>query len=143
MYRRILVPTDGSPAAIRAVEHAFALAREYGATIHALYVVDDSSGGVGLMGADQPSALEVRREEGQKALGEIEEREEAGDVEVVTAVRQGVPEAAIRAYADEVDADLLVMCSHGRSGVSRFLYGSVTEDVVRKGDRPVLVLARQ
>lgn len=65
-----------------------------------------------------------------------------GSAAVETAVREGVLYETIIDYADENGVALLVMSSHGQSGVSRFVFGSVTERVVRLSDRPVLVVSR-
>ena len=68
---------------------------------------------------------------------------EEHDLALETAVRGGgVPYETIIDYADENDAGLLVTSSHGRSGVSRFVFGSATERIVRLGDRSVLVISR-
>lgn len=142
MYDDILVPTDGSDGAAAALEYAFNLAQKYDATVHALYVVDDNQGDSGLMGLENKDPLASLREEGETAVKEIEQQAHDTNVTVVTAVRQNFPHEGIRSYADEFDIDLIVMSSHGRSGVSRVLFGSVTERVLRLTNRPVLVVSR-
>jgi nucleotide-binding universal stress UspA family protein len=142
MYDDILIPTDGSDEVETAIEHGFELAETYDATIHALYVVDDSRGGAGLMGSDTTSAVSELRTIGEEAVEAIAAR--GGDIgtTVKTEVRQDLPHEGILDYADEHDISLLVMSSRGRSGVSRFVFGSVTERVVRLSRRPVLVVSR-
>jgi nucleotide-binding universal stress UspA family protein len=142
MYTDILVPVDGSDEVMGAVEHAFDHATTHESTVHALYVVDESSSGSGLIGAESGSAMEQLRQKGEQATEMIAKRGRENDVEVTTAVRKGLPHRGILAYADEHDTDLLVMSSHGRSGMNRFLFGSVTERVLRVTDRPVLVVSR-
>lgn len=142
MYDDILLPTDGSEEALTAVEHGFGLAELSGARIHALYVVDNTRGGTGLLGADTESVSSQLRTVGEEALAEITARGEAAELTVQSAVREGLPHEEILDYADEHDIDLLVMSSRGRSGVSRFVFGSVTERVVRLSERPVLVVSR-
>ena len=99
MYGRVLLPTDGSDAGDRAVEQAVGLARETDAALHALFVVEDHL-----------------REIGEAAIETIRARADEAGVEVVAALREGVPHATILEYADEADADVIVMGTHGRSG---------------------------
>lgn len=143
MYEDILVPTDGSEEVSAAIEHGFDLATKYQATVHALYVVDDSRGGSGLLNADSGSILARLREEGNRAVDEVVERGANADIDVVSEIREDLPHEGILGYIDDHDIDLVVMSSHGRSGVSRFLFGSVTERVLRLTDRPVLVVGRR
>lgn len=142
MYDDILIPTDGSEEVSAAIDHGFDLATKYEATIHALYVVDDSRGGSGLMNADGESAGSQLRNEGQRAVDDIAARGADADLDIVREVREDLPHEGILGYIDDHDIDLVVMSSHGRSGVSRFLFGSVTERVLRLTDRPVLVVGR-
>ena len=139
MYDRILVPTDGSPYAEAAAETALSLAATTGATVHALCVVETGPlGSVDLPG-DTASADEVLGERGRTYVDRIAARGDERDVAVDTEVRQGIPVQEILAYADEVDADVIVMGSRGRGGIGRMLLGSVTEGVTRHSDRDVLV----
>jgi nucleotide-binding universal stress UspA family protein len=139
MYDRILLPTDGSDATDPAVEQAIGLARETGAELHVLFVVEDIPYAPEMM--DDRVADELR-EIGENAIEKI--REAAGEegVDVVSALRQGAPHDAIMGYADEEDVDAIVMGTHGRSGLDRYLLGSVTERVVRTADVPVLTVRK-
>jgi nucleotide-binding universal stress UspA family protein len=138
MYTEILLPSDGSDAAAVATEHALDLARRYDARLHVLYVVDQSAVG-GMMSESTlvASALETEGTEVVEAVAQL-----AGDhgVDVVTSVVTGHPSRAILDYAKEHDVDLVVMGTHGRSGIDRYLLGSVTERVVRRADVPVLAV---
>ena len=139
MYRTILVPTDGSDHAEAAAERAVDLAGELGAYNHALYVVDTS----GLMSAPDVSPAMLRdalEDAGEAALESIEEIAAAGNVDCTAVLREGVPHRTILEYADETGADLLVMGTHGRSGLDRLLLGSVTEKIVRTAPVPVLTI---
>ncbi len=137
-YATVLIPTDGSETATVSVDHAVELARQYGATLHGLYVVDTAAVGSDLDAAMIQDALESR---GESVLGEFEETATAAGVEgVETAIRSGAPHRAILSYADEHDVDLIVMGTHGRRGLRRYLLGSVTEKVVRLADVPVLTV---
>ena len=139
-YRNVLVPTDGSDCATAAVDHALSIASVCDATLHALNVIDESvivgSPG-GVLPANYLDSLEQMGEEATDALAE-RAREQGVDVE--TAVERGRPGDGIRAYAGDHDVDLVVMGTHGRSGMERFLLGSTTEQVIRTGTCPVLAV---
>ena len=138
MYDEILVPTDGSEASRRAIEHAVDLASKYGARIHALYVVDTSVYATLETGAEV--VVEALEEEGESAVRAVEDAAREAGVEVVTEVADGSVHDAIAAYVDDNDVDLVVMGTHGRTGLDRYLLGSVTERVVRTSDVPVLTV---
>ncbi|SEW26675.1 universal stress protein [Natrinema salifodinae] len=140
MYDALLVPTDGSEAAMDAANHAYSLGERYDATVHVLAVVEksDSTTIVG-QGTEK---LETLREEGTDSTRRIVDEALSRDIDAVGAVEIGDPARTILAYADEHDIDLLVMGTHGRSGVGRFLMGSVTERVLRDGAVPVLAVQR-
>lgn len=137
MYERILVPVDGSEASMDAVSHAAALAAVHGADVHVLNAVEPQmaveSGGV-----DIASALE---EVGEQAIADAESvLGEAGIEAVETALQTGTPHRQIVDYAEQHDADLIVMGTHGRTGLGRLLLGSVTERVVRTSPVPVMTI---
>jgi nucleotide-binding universal stress UspA family protein len=138
MYDDILVPTDGSAGMQSVVDHAVTLAEEHGATVHGLYVVDTASLTDVPMEASMDGVSQALREEGNMALEQLERS--AGDVPVVTAVVEGSPSRDITEYAAENPCDLVVMGTHGRSGVDRLLLGSVAERVVRTSPVPVLTV---
>lgn len=135
MYDRILHPTDGSDASNRAVDHALELAGTYDATLHVLSVVDTDAFAA-LDGID----LGTIRDQRAEAAETIADRAEEAGVDVVTAVRDGTADDEILAYAEEADIDMIVMGTHGRSGVGRVLLGSVTEAVVRRATVPVVTV---
>ncbi|MDS0292820.1 universal stress protein [Halogeometricum luteum] len=138
MYDRILVPTDGSHATERAVENAVDLAKQYGATIHALYVVD--SGTYASLEAGTDIVVESLETEGKEAVEHVVQTAERAGVETTTSVESGSAYETILDYAEANDCDLIVMGTHGRSGLDRYLLGSVTEKVVRRSDVPVLTV---
>lgn len=138
MYDRILVPTDGSDASVRAAEEAFRIARESGASVHTVYVIDESASS--LLFSDKPMAelLEALAEEGEMAVESVAER--AGDVRVATDVIRGMGiHDAILEYATDNEVDLVVMATHGRQGIEHLL-GSTTERVIAHSSLPVLVV---
>lgn len=139
MYDDILLPTDGSEAADDAATHAFSHAERYGATVHVLAVVE-LSGGLTTAGRDEERLNERERARQEDAAALAEQAPEG--VAVETAVEFGSPARVITDHAATVGADLTVMSTHARSGAGRFLFGSITERVIRDGDVPVLALQR-
>jgi nucleotide-binding universal stress UspA family protein len=138
MYDAILVPTDGSPAAERAIDHAVTFAETFDATIHALYVVDVALYSSLEAGVD--AVIEALEREGEGAVAEIESRCTSAGIGVETTVIVGTVHRAIQTYVADHDIDLVVMGTHGRQGVERFLLGSVTERTVRTSEVPVLTV---
>lgn len=137
MYDEILFPTDGSDGADAALTHAMELAETYGATLHVLYVVDTTYLG---SSAAEATTFETLQQVGEEAVSETVEAISERGIEVTGERREGEPYTAILGYAEEIDADVIVMGTHGRSGIDRFLLGSVTEKVVRTSDVPVLTV---
>jgi len=140
MFDDILVPTDGSENAEKAIEHAVRLADAYDATVHGVYVVNVTYAADFEGGLDSESVLTALEREGQAAIDEIESRCDAAGVDVRTDLLEGRPAYRIAEYATDNGIDLVVMGTHGRSGVSRLLLGSVTESVVRRLETPVLTI---
>ncbi|ELZ74611.1 UspA domain-containing protein [Haloferax volcanii DSM 14919] len=138
MYREILVPTDGSKAAERAIDHALDLAETYDARIHALYVVDTSIYTSLDAGADV--VIDALEREGDAATRHVREAAEEAGIDVQAEVVTGTAYRSIREYIDGHDIDLVVMGTHGRTGLSHYLLGSVTERVVRTSPVPVLTI---
>jgi len=138
MYDNILVPTDGSAASEGAVDHAIELAKQYDATLHALYVVD--TGAYSSMEVGSDIVIEALQEEGNQAVDRVANRAEDAGVAVETSVRTGIAHRSIVEYVSEEEIDLVVMGTHGRTGVGRFLLGSVAEKVVRTADAPVMTV---
>ncbi|MEF8855936.1 MAG: universal stress protein [Haloplanus sp.] len=140
MYDRILVPTDGSDPAAAAVDHALTIADRFDATVHALYVVDIDGIAHEAPGLGLDALRDTLRSEGETATAAVEERAEERGVAVRQSVIEGLAEDAIVDYADDEGIDLIVMGTHGRRGLDRYLVGSVTERVVRRTDVPTLVV---
>lgn len=136
VYRRILVTTDGSEGSLGAVEHAQGLAEKFGSEVFILYVVDVSAGPQSV----SEVVTESLREIGFEVTEEIKEKLEATGIQADAFVEYGFPGKSILDFADERDIDLIIMSSHGRTGVDRFLLGSVTEKVLRNSKIPVLTV---
>ncbi|RXK46635.1 universal stress protein [Halorientalis pallida] len=136
MYERILIPTDGSDHAVRAAEHAMALARAFDATVRVIGVADvqGAAGPFDAGGVDDAFVDELKSQ-GRESIEAIEA---LTDRRVETDILEGTPANGIVDDAAEFGADLIVMGTHGRTGVHRYVVGSVTERVVRLADAPVL-----
>lgn len=139
MYDDILLPTDGSAGMAAVIDHAGDLAAVHDATVHALYVVDTASLTDVPMEASMDGVSQAFRHEGQTALEQVQQRAPE-DVPVETDLVEGSPAKNITTYAANHPMDLVVMGTHGRSGVDRLLLGSVAERVVRSSSVPVLTV---
>ena len=136
MYDRILVPTDGSGSAARAMAEALDLAEQSGATVHVLHVIDSR-----FYDTSIDSAVEPLRNEGEEYVEDLAAMAEDAGVDVTTAVEVGRPARRILEYVSDNDVGLVVMGTRGRSELSRRLLGSVTKYVVTHADVPVHVVA--
>ncbi len=136
----VLVPTDGSATADAAADHAIDLTAVTDETLHVVHVVDLTSSWGG--DVDSPAVFEALEEAGKRAVDDVVDRaDEAGLQSVEASVLSGTPARSILNYADERDIDLVVMGTHGRTGLGRYLIGSVTERVVRITEKPVLTVS--
>jgi nucleotide-binding universal stress UspA family protein len=142
-YRNIVVATDGSENSQRAISYGIELAKLSGSTIHALYVIDTSAFSSIPMDAGWEEMYEILRKEGEKAVYDVKERGEAEGVEVREVLWEGHPSTEIINFAENNNADLIVIGTLGKSGLDRFLMGSVAEKVVRGSKVPVLVVRRE
>jgi len=132
MYDEILFPTDGSEASRATLSHAVEMAKAFDARLHVLYVVNTTYAGVGAAGSININSL---RTSGEGILEEVESTIAEEGLEVITEIEEGDPYTEIIDYSNNVD--LLVMGTRGRSGIDKYLLGSVTEKVVRTADVPV------
>lgn len=138
MYDTILVATDGSASANRAVVHSLEQAEQFGATLHAIYVVNTDRHPEPALSSSELETTEVE-DWGNQELKEIAERGEDLGIEVVTRCCHGKPYREIIGYADEIDADLVVLGYQGHSHTETDQMGSVTDRVVQNVGRPVMV----
>jgi nucleotide-binding universal stress UspA family protein len=145
LYQRILVPTDGSEFTKTATMHGLALAKLSGAEVTALFVVDDDVYLAKTWSSVMPASITdlsaTLETEGQKAVSFVVSEGAKMGVKVVPKIERGSPANTI--VQDSAKFDLIVMGTLGRSGVSKFLMGSVAEKVVRFAECPVLVMKNQ
>lgn len=138
MYDDILFPTDGSTAASTAFEHAVNQAEAFDSTLHILYVANTNYQDMGATGS---LSIDDLRENGKEVLEEIESKARGAAVVTETHIEEGDPHREILRYTDEMD--MIVMGTRGRSGIDRYLLGSVTEKVVRTSEIPVFTVRDQ
>ena len=137
-FSTLLVPTDGSDSARRALDHAIALAAATGATVHLLHVIDAAMtwGDV-----DTVQFLDELESIGETLLEDRAAVAREGGVDSVeTSLASGTPHREIRDFAADNDVSCVVMGTHGRTGLDRYLLGSVTERVLRLCEQPVLTV---
>jgi nucleotide-binding universal stress UspA family protein len=134
----ILFPTDFSDRCAAALEYASDLAATFGATLHITYI-DNVADLVARSAYPFPSFIShADRSEMQAELLRVVPT--VADVKCVHHYLEGEPSVGICAIAERERVDLIVMSSHGRSGISRLVMGSVTESVLRRATCPVLVV---
>ncbi len=136
---RILHPTDLSESSALAMEYATALARQFNAELHLLHVISDPVVTVAppIAGFIPKGYHEEIRKHFEQELKKLAEDQ---DLKTHARVSEGTPFVEIIRYAREEGIDLIVMGTHGRSGLMSLLIGSVAENVVRKSRCPVLTV---
>ena len=138
-YRNIVIATDGSENTKKAISYGINFAKFSGASVYALHVMDTSS----LTQSWTPGKeliIELLKKEGQKAISKVKECGEASGVDVKEILMEGHPCKEIIDFAENNDIDLIVMGTLGKTGLNRFLMGSVAEKVVRNSKVPVMVV---
>lgn len=140
--RRILLPTDFSPCSDAAVKYACELATRFDAQLHILHTLEIHPSltpefGMGLV---LPQYLKESRAAADKLLAAVLDPKWAADRTVVRTVVEGSPRVEIVRYAREHDIDLIVLSTHGRTGLPHVILGSVAENVVRTAPCPVLTV---
>jgi nucleotide-binding universal stress UspA family protein len=142
---RVLVPIDFSERGQKALEEGAALAARFNAELHLLHVVEDTSPAtseIALASSVFRSYIQELTRAGEKQLGDLKIPGPAAAAAVQRKVVVGAPISRITAYAQEADIDVIVMGTHGRTGASHWLLGSVAERVVRSAPCPVMVCRR-
>jgi nucleotide-binding universal stress UspA family protein len=141
MFTHILVPIDGSDCSLHALGIAASFAREQQARLTICTVVDPAKAAAMAFGEAALSAacMDALDEEGKTLVQDASTRVQPASA-VHTEVLDGAPVEGIVQYARESGADLIVIGSHGRSGISRLVLGSVAEGVIRNATVPVLVV---
>ncbi len=140
LYNKILIATDGSEHTKKAVEYGIELAKISGAQLHAIYVVDTAAFASIPMDAAWESMYELLKQEGELSIKYVADNAEAEGILIEKNIIEGHPADEIIKYSEKNNISLIVMGTLGKSGLDRFLLGSVAEKVVRNSKIPVLVV---
>ncbi len=141
-YSKIVVPLDGSELAEAAIDPAFSLAKAFGAELIFVGVLDLTAGMYDVYSeAFSPIDLRAQLEKFlEAALERATLRAQAEGVQALRVLKVGIPHEELASLAASEGADLLVMTTHGRKGLTHLLLGSVTEKVIRTAPCQVLVV---
>lgn len=149
MFKKILVPVDGSPTANRGLKEAIALAKEQGTMLYLLHVIDEHRvdlAGAEVGGAYVAAATEALMKNGQKIIAAAQARAEKQGVRAISLTVETLGQTVahmILAQAKKHKVDLIVLGTHGRRGLRRIIMGSDAEDVIRQTPVPVLLIRAQ
>jgi nucleotide-binding universal stress UspA family protein len=135
-WSRILVATDGSSNSESALEHAISVAKEHNSRITAVSVAQTDEEMIALA----PEHIQHLVEKSLKYLEEVKKRCMENGIAIDTFVREGEPHVQIIKLADEINASIIIMGTHGRKGISRLLMGSATERTIGYAKCPVLII---
>jgi nucleotide-binding universal stress UspA family protein len=141
--KKILFPTDFSPPSEHALQFARELAEKFDAELHVLHVLEDVApmvGDPGMMVDLSDKYLAEARQYAQRGLQALPGERGPRAGRIVREIRDGSPFVEIVRYAREAGIDLIVIGTHGRTGLKHLLLGSVAENVVRKAACPVLTV---
>ncbi|MCS6903004.1 MAG: universal stress protein [Candidatus Bipolaricaulota bacterium] len=141
MFKRILLPTDGSRGVEKAINCATTIALEFDSKIYLLFVAEPPALLFEYASIAEQGILEALNKEGKHILEKTAQTiREAGVESVETVLKTGMPAKVILDFAEASKIDLIVMGTHGRRGLDRILLGSVTEEVVRLSKVPVMTV---
>jgi len=143
--RSILVPIDFSAHSKNALKYAVPIAEKFRASLHLVYVVEPTvyPADLGFGQVVLPGVEDELREKGAEELETLIVREIGGRVKATSAVRTGSPHHEILREAEEGGVDLIVVATHGHSGVEHILFGSTADRIVRHAHCPVLTIRPQ
>ena len=142
MYKRILVPVDGSPTSTHGLDEAIRLAKLTGAGIRLVHVLDQMAFAAGLENY-AGDIFGILKDAGEKILGQMKERVAASGIDVTTYLSEPISGRVCDMVVDQAKAfgaDLIVLGTHGRRGVGRLLLGSDAEQILRSATVPVLLV---
>jgi nucleotide-binding universal stress UspA family protein len=142
--RSILLPTDFSECGNYALSYAVSLARTFGASIICVHVIEPMVPTVGYSGMTEPLPIadisDQLEDSAERELPKIAECEECAGLDIEEVIVHGEAASEIVRVAKDRKVDLIVLSSHGRTGLGRILFGSTAEAVVRHASCPVLVV---
>ena len=140
--RSILVPIDFSVHSKNALKYAVPMAEQFGASLHLIYVVEPTiyPADLGFGQVVLPGVEDELRQKGGEELEVLIEREIGKRVPATSTVRTGNPHQEILAEAKEMNVDMIVVATHGHSGVEHMLFGSTADRIVKRAHCPVLTI---
>jgi universal stress protein A len=142
--KHILVPVDFSAPSLRAVDYAIDFAKPLGAELIIVFVVEPiysiTPGDLYAPSSELTYLMQEQRQQGRQQLGQLATRLQKRHKKLRTVLGDGLAYQAIVDAAKNLKADLIVMATHGRTGLSHLFMGSVAEKVVRTATCPVLTL---
>lgn len=144
--KKIISPTDFSELSDMGLKAAIELAEHFSAELLVVHVVAPLSAVVTSAAPAAhylPEVMESIRNDAENSLQDLMEKKVPRSLRAKSILLEGPPADEIVDYAKEVDADLLVIATHGQSGWKRFMFGSVTEKVMRLSKSPVLIIGTQ
>ncbi|MGP8320603.1 MAG: universal stress protein [Methanosarcinaceae archaeon] len=140
LYRKILIATDGSEPNKKAISYGIELAKLSGAKAYVVYVVDTATFASIPMDSGWEVMYELLQKEGKEAMQHIIDDAKVSGVEIESSLLEGHPSQEIIEFSQDNDIDIIVLGTLGKSGLDRFLLGSVAEKVTRNSRIPVLVV---
>jgi len=140
-FGKILFPTDFSESAENASRYALSLAKKYGSKVYVIHVIEPFTYTTEF-GLDFSAQLKEMEASARRLLDDIAASIKKTNLDVESALITGEPFVEIIKYARKEQVDLIVMATHGRSGIEHMLMGSVAEKVVRKSPCPVLTIKK-
>lgn len=144
MYQKIVVPVDGSELAECVIPHVETIARATQAVVELVEVIEPlkipTRGGIALSEEDLKQIELQTYNEVQNYLAKITETLRSKDIEVHSKAIKGKAAESIVDYARSINADLIIMATHGRSGISRWVWGSVADRILHASHTPVLLI---
>ncbi|SCG85750.1 universal stress protein [Methanobacterium congolense] len=130
MFKNIMVPTDGSKFADKAADIAIEMAKKFSARVTAVHVIDDKL----------IYPFEVLEEEGKTVLNQVQEKGRDNGVQVDEILIVGSPTRDMEKIVEKADADIIVIGTHGKTGLEKLLMGSVAENTLKTVKVPVLIV---
>jgi nucleotide-binding universal stress UspA family protein len=144
IFRNIMVATDGSQLARKAVDSAILIAKQNEAKLYAVHVIDLQAYYSSIPFSIDAEWMKVMEEhlrtQGKEAIAYVENAGRTANILVESANLEGNPADEIVNFAEKHDIDLIVMGSLGKTGIQGFLLGSVTENVIRHSKKSVFIM---
>ena len=133
LFERIMVPTDGSDFAARSEDIAIEIAKKFNSTIVAVHIIDDKL----------IYPFEVLEDEGKSILKKVKEKAEKEKVTIQDVLIVGSPTHDMAKIVRKTETDLVVIATHGKTGLEKLILGSVAESALKSVNKPVLLVKKE